>query len=138
MYVNVLLSAVAIIGGPRVLPSPPGRREVRIELLSAVLGSIGMAALICGLSEAASLGWGDGRIVASLAAAIVLLGLFVTRQVGRPNRLLPLRVVWDRNRGWALIALIVNGVSTFGMVPSPDGAPPGPCGRDAPARPRSA
>lgn len=116
MYVSVLLSMVAIIGGPRALPNLPGRREVQIDLPSAVLGSTGMAALIYGLGEAASLGWSDGRIVGSLSAAIVLLGLFVTRQVGKPSRLLPIRVVADRNRGWGLIALIVNGLSTFGMM----------------------
>jgi predicted MFS family arabinose efflux permease len=32
------------------------------------------------------------------------------------DRLLPLRVVLDRNRGWGMIALIVNALSTFGMM----------------------
>jgi hypothetical protein len=40
----------------------------------------------------------------------------VLRQVGRDDPLLPLRVATDRNRGWGMIALIVNGLSTFGMM----------------------
>lgn len=40
----------------------------------------------------------------------------MTRQAGRSNRVLPLRVVWDRNRGGALLAMIVNSLSTFGML----------------------
>ena len=116
MYANVALSMVAITAGPRVLPNLPGRKQVRIDIMSVALCSIGMAALVYGLGEAASLGWGDGRIIGALAAAAVLLAGFVIRQTGKPSPLLPLRVVWDRNRGWGMVALIVNALSTFGMM----------------------
>jgi EmrB/QacA subfamily drug resistance transporter len=116
LYVNVLLSMVALVGGPRVLPATTGRREVRIDVASAVLASGGMVALVYGLGEAAAAGWSSGRVVGSLIAAAVLLTGFVIRQVGRPHPLLPLRVVRDRNRGGALIALVFNSLSTFGML----------------------
>jgi hypothetical protein len=48
---------------------------------------------------------------------VLLLGGFVVRQVGRSDRLLPLRVITDRVRGLGMITLIVNSVSTFGMFP---------------------
>jgi EmrB/QacA subfamily drug resistance transporter len=116
LYVNVVFSLFAIVGAPRVLPSLPARKAVRIDVASVLLASAGMAALVYGLGEAASAGWGSGRVVGSLVAAVVLLGGFVARQAGTPDRLLPLRVVTDRNRGWALVALIVNALSTFGMM----------------------
>ena len=116
LYVNIPLSLVAIVGAPRVLPALPARPQIRIDVTSAVLATAGMVALIYGLGEAASAGWGSGQVAGSLAAAVVLLGGFVLRQVGRDDRLLPLRVVTDRNRGWGMIALIVNGLSTFGMM----------------------
>jgi len=116
LYVNVALSLVSLIGGPRVLPSLPRRKEVRIDLQSTLLGMTGMGALVYGLGEASSAGWRSGQIIGSLVAAVVLLSAFVARQVGHPERLLPLRIVLDRSRGWALIALIVNGLSTFGMM----------------------
>ena len=115
LYVNVPLSLVAIIGAPRVLPALPGRPEIKIDVVSAVLASAGMVALIYGLGEAVLPRLGLGQVAGSLVAAVVLLGGFVARQAGQPNRLLPLRVVADRNRGWGMIALIVNGLSTFGM-----------------------
>ena len=52
----------------------------------------------------------------SLAGAAVALAAFVIRQVGKPDPLLPLRVVADRNRGGALLAMIVNSLSTFGLL----------------------
>jgi EmrB/QacA subfamily drug resistance transporter len=116
LYLNVGLSLVAIIGGPRVLPATTGRREVRIGVTSALLASAGMVALVYGLGEAAAGGWGSGQVVGSLVAAAVLLGGFVAHQVGKVNPLLPLRVVRDRNRGGALIALVFNSLSTFGMM----------------------
>jgi len=116
LYVNIPLSLVAVLGAPRVLPALPGRPEIRIDVASAVLASAGMVALIYGLGEASVLAWGSGQVTGSLIAAAVLLGGFVARQVGRPDRLLPLRVVLDRNRGWGMIALIVNALSTFGML----------------------
>jgi EmrB/QacA subfamily drug resistance transporter len=116
LYVNVPLSLVAVVGAPRVLPALPGRPEIRIDVASAVLASAGLVALIYGLGEAASLGWGSGQVTGSLIAAAGLLGGFAFRQVGRSDRLLPLRVVLDRNRGWGMIALIVSSLSTFGMM----------------------
>lgn len=116
LYVNVALSLVTLVGAPRVLPNLSGQKEVKIDVWSAAFASVGMAALVYGLGEASSLGWGSREIVGSLAAAVVLLGAFVLRQVGGTDRLLPLRVVIDRNRGWAMIGLIFNGLSTFGMM----------------------
>jgi EmrB/QacA subfamily drug resistance transporter len=116
LYVNVPLSLAAIVGAPRVLPALPGRPQIKIDVASAVLATTGMVALIYGLGEAASLGWGSGQVTGSLIAAAVLLGGFVARQAGHSDRLLPLRVVLDRNRGWGMIAMIVNALSTFGMM----------------------
>jgi len=81
-----------------------------------VLASAGMAALVCGLGEAASAGWGSGQVAGPLAGAAVALAVFAARQARKPNTLLPLRVVRDRNRGGALLAMIVNNLSTFGMM----------------------
>jgi EmrB/QacA subfamily drug resistance transporter len=116
LYVNVILSLVALVGAPRVLPNLEGRRNIRIDFPSALCGALGMATLVYALGAAASSGWSSARIVVSLVVAVVALTVFVVRQVGHSDRLLPLRVVFDRVRGWSLIGLIVNGLSTFGMM----------------------
>jgi hypothetical protein len=114
--IDVPLALVALVGGPRVLPAIAGRREIRIDVTSAVLASAGMAALFYGLGEAASDGWGSPQVAGSLAGAAAALAVFAARQARKPNPLLPLRVIRDRNRGGALLASIVNNLSTFGML----------------------
>ncbi len=116
LYLNLVFSVFAIVGAGRVLPRLPGRAEIHIDLPSVVLASAGMVGLVYGLGEAASAGWGSGLVITALVGGVVLLGGFVARQFGRSDRLLPLRVVSDRNRGWGMVALIVNGLSTFGMM----------------------
>jgi EmrB/QacA subfamily drug resistance transporter len=116
LYLNVIFSAIVVIGAPRALPRLPRRPEVRIDGWSALFASVGMVAVVYGLGEAASGGWGSARVVGSLVAAVVLLGGFVIRQVGHADRLLPLRVVAERNRGMGMVALVVNALSTFGMM----------------------
>ena len=75
-----------------------------------------MAGLVYALGEAASAGWSSIQVICSLAVTAVALTVFVARQRGHTDRLLPLRVVLNRNRGWAMIGLIVNGLSTYGMM----------------------
>ena len=115
LYVNVAFSLVALIVGPRVLPALSGNTEVRIDLRSVLSAALGMAGLVYGLGEAASAGWSSIQVICSFAVAAVALTVFVARQIGHTDRLLPLRVVLNRSRGWAMIGLIVNGVSTYGM-----------------------
>lgn len=116
LYVNVALSALPLAAAPRVLPQLPPRRTVSIDVISAVLATAGMAGLVYGLGEAASYGWDSVQVDVSLAVAAAALGWFTARQAGHSDRLLPLRVVLDRNRGWGLAGLVVNSLSTFGMM----------------------
>jgi len=116
LYVNVLVCLPVVAGALRVLPSIAPRPIVRLDPFSAVLCSIGMIALIYGLGDVTSAGWGSTAVISSLALAVAMLGLFVARQAGCVHGLLPLRVVRDRNRGGALVAMIFNGLSTVGLM----------------------
>ena len=66
-------------GGARCWSSPSRRcgRPGRISWLPAVLLSAWLVALLVSLSEAPEWGWGSGRILGLLAAAVVLAGAWV-------------------------------------------------------------
>ena len=116
LYVNVVMCVLVVPGALRVLPSIAPRRAVHLDPASVVLCSVGIVALVYGLGDVTSAGWGSAPVIASLLGAVALLAVFVMRQARRPDGLLPLRVVRERNRGGALLAMVFNSLSTVGMM----------------------
>ncbi len=115
MYVNVLIAAVAFFGGLEHLPRVRSAVRARMDFIGAALASLGLFALVFGLSRAETDGWGSGVTVGSLVLAGVLLVSFVLieRTVAQP--LLPLRVVTDRARATAFTTAAIGGLAMFGL-----------------------
>ena len=118
-FVNVPIGLIVALAAPRVLPESV-RRRGRFDLPGAITGSVGLAALVYGLVNAATTPngashWGDTKVIVSLVAAAVLLVTFGWIEVHSKNALVPMRVLrsWDRS-GAYLIGLCV-GTSLFGM-----------------------
>jgi EmrB/QacA subfamily drug resistance transporter len=115
LYVNVILAIVAVVGALRFLPAHPRVSGVHIDWPGTVLVVAGLVAVVYGLSEAENAGWGAPETVALLAAGIVLLAVFVLveRRVAHP--LLPLRIVLNRFRGGAYLAIGLSAIGVFGI-----------------------
>ena len=80
LFVNVPIGAAVALAAPRVLAETP-RRRGRFDLPGAITGTAGITALVYGLISAATSPngvshWGDAKVIASLAAAAVLLAAF--------------------------------------------------------------
>src|SRR5262245_7083096 len=59
--------------------------------------------------------WGDAKVVASLAAAAVLLAAFAVIETRSPHALLPVRLLRDRTRAGAYLSYAGVGIFIFGM-----------------------
>jgi hypothetical protein len=86
----------------------------------AVTGTGGIALLVYGLSKAATgpdgvSHWGDAQVLASLAASVVLLILFVFTELRSSRPLLPIRVLADRNRSGAYLIMLCVSTGLFGL-----------------------
>ncbi len=119
LFVNVPIGAAAALIAPRVLAESP-RRHGRFDLPGAITGTGGIAALVYGLVTAATSPdgishWGDGKVIASLAAAAVLLAAFAVIETRSPEALLPLRLLRDRTRTGAYLSYGGVGIFIFGM-----------------------
>ncbi len=66
-------------------------------------------------SRAVTSGWSSSEVVGLLVAGGALLTLFVLWEARAANPLLPLRIVWDRNRGGTCIAAGCAVVGMLGM-----------------------
>jgi hypothetical protein len=106
--------------------SPPGRasgaalaRRCR-RGTNAFTGTLGVASLVYGLSSAATSQngvshWGDTKVIASLAAAAVLLAAFAVIEVRSTHALLPIRVLRSRDRTGSYLISLCVGAALFGM-----------------------
>ncbi|MFI5668427.1 MFS transporter [Streptomyces sp. NPDC051704] len=115
MYVNLLFAAVAVTGGVLLLKRPAPTTAPRLDLPGTVLASSGLFCLVYGLATAGPRGWESGHSLVFLAMSALLLAAFVWWQRRSTHPLLPLRIVLDRVRGTALIAVFITGVGMFGV-----------------------
>ncbi|MEU6272979.1 MFS transporter [Streptomyces populi] len=115
MYVNIPIALLAAFGAISALPDPPGRADAKTDVLGAVTGCGGIAALVHGFSEAGERGWGADRVAVPLGLAAVLLIAFVLLQARLRSPLLPLRIVTDRNRGTAFATVALATLGLFGV-----------------------
>ena len=83
-------------------------------MLGVVLGCGGLVALVYGLGEAGTSGWGATHVKVALVVAVVLLGCFILWQSKGPNPLLPLRVLRNRNRAGSFLTIMLAVTGMFG------------------------
>ena len=100
---------------PRVLGETRDHRDP-----GAIAGAGGLAALVYGLSNAATSPdgvshWGDIKVVASLGAAAVLLAVFAAAEIRSQDPLAPLHLLRSRDRSGAYAIMLCVGTALFGM-----------------------
>jgi EmrB/QacA subfamily drug resistance transporter len=118
-FVNVPIGLTVALIAPRVL-GESGRRAGRFDLPGAITGSLGLAALVYGLSNAATDShgvshWGDTKVVVSLVTAVVLLVAFGFIETRSRHALVPMRVLRSRSRTGSYLIILCVGTAMFGM-----------------------
>jgi EmrB/QacA subfamily drug resistance transporter len=114
LYVNLPIAAAVAIGVLAKIPSRSGHPGVRLDIPGAILGCGGLVALVYGLGQAATYGWSSLSVLGPLAAAVVLLALFVVVQTRVSSPLLPLRILANRNRAGSFLAIILAVLGMYG------------------------
>jgi EmrB/QacA subfamily drug resistance transporter len=120
MFVNVPIGIIVALAAPAVLPAAPRRSGGRFDLPGAVTGTAAVAALVYGLSNAATSPdgtshWGDAKVVAALTAGAVLLAAFAAIETRSRHALLPVRLLRSRDRLGAYLIMLGVGTAVFGV-----------------------
>ena len=102
-----------------VLPGTAGRPG-RFDLGGTITGTGGVAALVYGLSNAATSPdgtshWGDANVLAALTAGIVLLAAFAVIEARSPHALMPVRLLRSRDRAGAIVMMLAVGTIVSGV-----------------------
>ncbi len=115
LYVNVAFAIVAGIGAQLLVRDSRSSGRARFDIPGVVLVTSAVLAVVYGCSEAESHGWSSTEVVGLLVLGAVLLVGFVIVESRVAQPLLPLRVVLDRTRGSAYIAVGLSMIGMFGM-----------------------
>ena len=115
MYVNLAFALPAAAAGWALLVNQRPAVRARIDVPGAIVATTGLFALVFGFTMAEQEGWGSPVTIALLAGSVVALIGFVLIERRVSNPLLPLRVVADRNRGGAFLAVGLSGIAMFGV-----------------------
>jgi len=125
-FVNVPIGIAVAVAALFALSGAPGtlagaaRRAGGFDLPGAITGTGGIAALVYGLSYAATTPdgvshWGDAKVVATLAGGAVLLALFAVLEARGKRPLLPPHLLRDRARLGANLIMLAVGTAIFGV-----------------------
>ena len=115
MYINIIFAVIAGAGGLSLLHNSRDANRPRLSIPSTILGSAALFGLVFGSAKAETNGWSAAVTITSLVAGGVLLVIFVVLQKYEKHPLIPLRVIADRNRGAAYLALFLTYGAMFAM-----------------------
>ncbi|MGN0065215.1 MAG: MFS transporter, partial [Nocardioides sp.] len=116
LLINAPIGFAAAALAPRWL-AESARNRNPLDVPGAATGTLGMFALVYGLSRAgeAEHGWTDPLTVAALGVGIALLVAFVVIERRVEHPLLPLRIITHRTRGTSFAAMLFASMAMMSM-----------------------
>lgn len=115
LFVNLVFAVITFIGGWFLLDHSKSAERAKLDVPGTLVASVGLFALVYGFSHAETAGWSSALTIAFLVLAGVLLTSFVFIQQRVRHPLLPLRIVLDRNRGGAYLAMFAAAAGMFAV-----------------------
>jgi len=114
--INVVVAVVVVIIAPLVLTESRPERRPRLDIPGAVTVTLGLSAIVYGLTVAGERSWKDPTALGSLLVGAVLLVLFwaVENRVKQP--LVPFSVLAHRTVGWGNFAGLMAFVTETSLV----------------------
>ena len=135
LYVNLIFAAIAVTGALLYMRSNRPTTRPRIDFAGTLLATSGLFCLVFGFSHAETAGWTASLTIGALALGMALLAGFAVAEQHVRHPLLPLRILLDRTRGGAYVAVGVAGIAIFGVflfltyyLQEVKGYSPVPCG----------
>jgi EmrB/QacA subfamily drug resistance transporter len=116
-FVNVPIGIALLVLARRLLSeSRADEGSARPDYLGAALISIALGAVVLALSEGATWGWTDPRLVTAFVVAIGTSALFIRRSRRHPNPVVDLALFKDRSFVLANVATFVYAAGFFAML----------------------
>jgi MFS transporter, DHA2 family, multidrug resistance protein len=115
--INVPIVVLALIAVFFLLPESRSEQRPGFDPIGVVLSSAGLTGLTYGFIEAGQNGWGDTSAVSTIAAGVIVLGIFVAWEHQRRNGSPLIELGLFRSRGftWGTLLTTLISFAMFGM-----------------------
>ncbi|PYJ52165.1 MAG: MFS transporter [Verrucomicrobia bacterium] len=109
-FINIPLALLVILMSLWRVPESSDKESAGLDWWGAILGALGLGALVYGLIESSRLGFSDRSVVVALVAATLLLAFFLIVEARVPNPMLPLTLFRSRTfAGANLLTFLLYG-----------------------------
>jgi EmrB/QacA subfamily drug resistance transporter len=119
-WIPLIITVIAAGCAHLFVPESPVRTPGRISWLAAVLLSAWLVALLVGVSEAPTWGWGSSKVIGLIVLAVVIAGAWIVVELRSREPLVDMRMmrlpaVWTNN----LVAFLfgIGMYSVIGFLP---------------------
>ncbi|MGW5611139.1 MFS transporter [Streptomyces sp. NPDC003753] len=115
-FINVPVALAVLLVAPTVIKESRPDERPKLDVPGAVSVTLGLLAIVFGLTQAGEHGWGSSSALLPLAAGVVLLLVFyaVERKVAAP--LVPLGVLGERSVAWGNLAGLIAFLTETSLV----------------------
>ncbi len=115
-FINVPVGAVTLLIGILVLRETRESVRQRFDIPGLVTLALGLLAIVYGLIEAQSWGWGSDGTLGLVAGGVVLLAGFVWIESVVASPLVPLRIFRYRVVSFSTVIVLLNFFALFGVL----------------------
>lgn len=115
-YINVPIGIFAVSAASRVLHPSPTDTAQKLDVWGVVLAGIGSAALLLGIDNGPTDGWGSPGVVGELALGVICLVVFVAVELLSDQPLLELRLFRSVQFSTAVFTTLIVQIGLFGAT----------------------
>src|SRR6059058_1504568 len=109
-FINIPIALLVIFISLGSVPESSDKESAGLDWWGAIVGTLGLGALVYGLIESSRLGFSDRSVLAALVAATLLLAFFLIVEARVPNPMLPLTLFRSRTfAGANLLTFLLYG-----------------------------
>ena len=113
--ISVVIAAVALVAGAYLLPNSSDPHEAILDPLGVMLAIAAVGTLLYGIIEGPDNGWTSTTTLGSIAAAVVLVGAFVTWELRNANPMLDVRLFRNRSFSVGSTTITLQYFAAFGL-----------------------
>jgi EmrB/QacA subfamily drug resistance transporter len=113
LLVNVPIALATAFFATRVVSESKAPGTANYDIPGTVAITAGLVSLVYGFTVAHSHGWSDTGTISYIALGVALIATFVFIEKRTANPLLPMRVLWNRDRGGSFLG---SALATSGMM----------------------